>query len=115
MVTWWRSWAKKLTEDERREIEKASYGFAWLNWDKRTKSYEGGFCYFPYHSGYKDSPRLSNELMRKVELKELENGWLIYEEPKGTVGLETVAEMFPEEIDKLYEKFQAKISEEPVK
>ena len=115
MVTYWRSWAQNLTHKEADEINKMSFGFAWLNFNKHTGGWEGQFYYFPRRSGYKDSPDIPKELMKKVELKDLERGWLIEEEPKGSCPLETVADVFPEEMDKLYERFQAKISEEHIR
>ena len=112
MVTFWRSWAHNLTEKDTKEIKRISYDFAWLNFNKDLGTYSGTFYYFPKGSGYKDSPPVPEELKAKTELLTLARGWI---KDKTFTPLETVAEMFPENLDKLYEKLEAKISKEHVK
>ena len=114
MVTFWDSWARNLTAVEVREIERVSHGFAWFNFNKYSGKYDGGFYYFPKNSGYIDSPPIPIDIKPKVELRTLEMGW-IKEEDKSFTPLETVAQMFPEEMDRLYERLEAKISKEHVK
>ena len=109
MVTFWHSWAEKLTYEEAKEIEKISYGFAWLNYDKKTGTYQGTFYYFPQDSGYKASPPIPAGIAErhKTRFIGLETGWL---KDKTFTDLETVARMFPEEMEKLYQRFEAKIA-----
>lgn len=112
MVTFWHSWAERLTEQEKKQIEEISYGWAWLNYDKATGDYQGTFYYFPRNSGYRDSPPIPAGIAErhKARFIALEHGWL-EEEHKTFAELEAVAGMFPEEMEKLYQRFEAKISE----
>lgn len=116
MVTFWRNWAERLTQDEKEEIEKISFGFAWLNYDKNTGTYHGTFYWFPIDSGYKkDSPPMPAGIAESHKFRSigLEYGWL--SEDRVYTSLEAVAGMFPEEMEKLYQRFEAKISKEHVK
>lgn len=112
MVMFWLSSAVRLTEDEKRQIEEISHGWAWLNYDKATGTYQGTFYYFPENSGYKDSPPIPPEIaeQHKARFIGLEHGWL-NEKTRTFTELEAVAGMFPEEMEKLYQRFEAKISE----
>lgn len=122
MVMFWQSSADRLTEEEKKQIEEISHRWAWLNYDKRTGTYRGTFYYFPRNSGYKDSPLIPAEIaeQHKVRFLGLEHGWL-NEKDKSFTDLEAVACMFPEEMKKLHQRFeakikpQAKINEEHVK
>lgn len=109
MVTFWRSSAERLTEEEKSQIEEISHGWAWLNYDKRTGTYSGYFYYFPPDSGYKDSPMIPAEIAQqhKVRFVGLDTGWL-NEDTKVFTMLEAVTGMFPKEMEELYQKFEAK-------
>jgi len=111
MVMYWRSWAERLTEEEKSQIEEISHGWAWLKYDKAAGGYQGNFYYFPAGSGYKDSPPIPAEIAQhhKTRFIGLEHGWLD-EKTRTFIDLDAVAGMFPKEMEKLYQRYQAKIS-----
>jgi len=107
MVTFWRSWAERLTNEERTQIEEISHGWAYFNWNTVKRGWEGNFYYFPQNSGYKDSPPIPAGIAErhKTRFIGLETGWLD-EKDRTFIELETVAGMFPEEMEKLYQRFK---------
>jgi len=111
MVTFWRSWAERLTEKEKARIVGLSYGWAWLNYDKATRGYQGTFYYFPQNSGYHDSPPIPAEIAQqhKTRFIGLERGWLHEEAKSFFTPLETIADMFPAEMEKLFERYKTEI------
>lgn len=106
MVMLWDSWAAGLTPEEKEKIEKISYGHAWLN--PSRYGYSGRFYFFPRNSGFElgDSPAIPKRLEKKVRLDDFKFGFL---EDKTFTSLETVAGMFPEEMEKLWERFKVEI------
>jgi len=109
MVTFWRSWAERLTEQEKRQIEEISHGWAYLNYEKTKRGYEGYFYYFPENSGYKDSPPIPAGIaeQHKTRFIYLEHGWLD-EKRRTFIDLTAVTAMFPAEMEELFEKYKAK-------
>lgn len=105
----WRSWAERLTEEEKKQIEEISYGWAWLNYRKGTGGYHGIFYYFPQNSGYKDSPPIPAGIaeQHKARFIGLEHGWLD-EEDKRFTEVGAVMGMFPKEMEELFERYKAK-------
>ena len=104
MLTFYRCYAEHLNYNEYQKIKQISKNYCWINFDKYSKAFYGTFYLFP-------KTEIPEDLLKKVKIPDrLEYGW--HTKNGGYVSLETIADIYPEEIDKLFLRFKKEILKE---